>query len=94
MTETKKNTTETPTDYQKLYEKECAKNKALELKIAEFEKICNSFSEREHKASEMLKRATLEYNARTQYMLDCAKHAYISMQFAVAAAEDKKGGNK
>lgn len=79
-------------DWQKLYTEECAKNKALENKVAEFEKLCKSYSERERQATEALQRATLEYNARTKYMLDCARHAFMSMQFAEAAVT--KGGNQ
>lgn len=81
-------------DYRKLYTEECAKNKALENKVTEFEKLCKSYSERERQAIEALQRATLEYNARVKYMLDCVKHAHISMQFAIAATDDNKGGNQ
>lgn len=81
-------------NYEKLYVEECAKNKALENKAAEYEKLCKSYSERERKATEALQKATLEYNARTQYMLDCARHAFISMQFAMNAADNKQGGKQ
>ena len=81
-------------DYKTLYTEECAKNKALENKIIEYEKLCKSYSERERQAVETLQRATIEYNARIKYMLDCVKHAHISMQFAVAAANTDKGGNQ
>lgn len=81
-------------DYKKLYTEECAKNRALENKLAEFEKLCKSFSERERQAVEALQRATLEYNARVKYMLDCVKHAHISMQFATTAVDNNKGGNQ
>ena len=79
-------------DYKKLYTEECAKNKALENKVAEFEKLCKSYVEREQQSTAALQRATLEYNARVQYMLDCTKHAYLSMQFAVNAGNEQKGG--
>ncbi len=82
-------TSETTPDYKKLYTEECAKNKTLENKCTEYEKLCKSYSERERKALETLQRATIEYNARTKYMLDCAKHAYLSMQFAIAATEQQ-----
>lgn len=82
-------------DWQKLYTEECAKNKVLENKVAEFEKLCKSYSERERQATEALQRATLEYNARAQYMLDAARHAYMSMQFAAnAASRQPQGGNQ
>lgn len=109
MTETKKTTVsealkkarETATvnentiapDYQELYVNESAKNKALENKVAELEKLCKTYAEKERKATEALQRATLEYNARVKYMLDCVRHAHISMQFAIAASDDK-GGNQ
>ena len=80
-------------DWQALYTEECAKNKALENKATEFEKLCKSYAERERQATEALQRATLEYNARVKYMLDCVRHAHISMQFAVTASDDK-GGNQ
>ena len=80
-------------DYEKLYAEKVVETNALNVKVAELEKLCKSFAEREQKANAALNRATMEYNARTQHMLDCAKHALISMQFAVAAS-DKNGGNK
>lgn len=88
-----KKPTEAAPDYKDLYLKECAKTKGLENKVTELEKLCKSYSERERQATEMLQRATLEYNARTQYMLDCAKHAFLSIQFAEAAMKNK-GGNQ
>ena len=72
-------------DYKAMYEEECKKTNMLTNKCVELEKLCKSFSEQTQKA-------TLEYNARTQYLLDCAKHAYISMQFAVDAS--KEGGKQ
>ena len=80
-------------DWQALYTEEHAKNVTLENKVTEFEKLCKSYAEKEHQAVEALQRATIEYNARIKYMLDCVKHAHISMQFAVAASENK-GGNQ
>lgn len=80
-------------DYKTLYEKTLAEKTALENKCVEYEKLCKSFSEREHAATEALQRATLEYNARVKHMLDCVRHAHLSMQFAIAASEPK-GGNQ
>lgn len=93
ITDIVKKPSETP-NYEKLYVEECAKNKALENKVAEYEKLCKTYSERERKTVETLQRATLEYNARTQYMLDCARHAFMSMQFAMNATDNKQGGNQ
>lgn len=81
-------------DWQKLYVDECAKTKVLENKITEYEKLCKSYAENARQSAETLQRATLEYNARIQFMLDCARHAYLSMQFAENAAEAKKGGKQ
>lgn len=77
------------TDYKKLYMAEVAKNKTLENKVAEYENICKSYATRVQNAENALKSATLEYNARIKYMLDCSKHAYISMQFAAESKGDK-----
>lgn len=79
-------------DYKALYEEECRKNNALELKVEELNKVCKAYAEREQKMATNLQKSAIEYNARTKYMLDVAKHAYMSMQFAVAAAE--QGGDK
>ena len=81
-------------DYQQLYVEECAKNKALETKLAECEKICKTYAERDRETTATLQRATIEYNARIKYMLDCARHAFLSMQFATAATETKQGGEQ
>ena len=78
MPETKKETI----NYEKLYNEECKKNTVLENKCAEYEKICKSLTEKANQAQELLQKATLEYNARIDYVLDCTKHAYISIQMA------------
>lgn len=77
-------------DYKKLYLDSSAKAQALENKVTELEKLCESYAQREKQVTQALQQATLEYNARTQYMLDCVKHAHISMQFALAAGNEKK----
>lgn len=79
------------TDYKTLYAEECEKTKALETKCAEYEKLIKSYAATAEQNSNTLQRATLEYKARTEFMLDCVKHAYLSMQFSVAAAENKGG---
>ena len=76
------------------YKQMKAAYETLTAKYAEMQKICQSYATRATKAEELLQRATLEYNARTKYMLDCVKHAYLSIQFAEASAEkDRLGGN-
>ena len=80
-------------DYKTLYVKTAAELKTAQAKLQEFESICKSYANSAQKAKSDLQRATLEYNARVKYMLDCVKHAHISMQFAVAAVEENKGGN-
>ena len=80
-----------PLDYEKLYKEECAKTKTLENKVTEYEKLCKSFSEQATAAKNALQNATLEYDARVKYMLDCVRHAYISIQLS-ANTEQKQGG--
>ena len=79
-----------PVDYKKLYEEAIKEKQATEAKITEYENIIKAFAERERKANETLKKATLEYNARTNYMMDCVKHAYLSLQFAANTFENKE----
>jgi tRNA A37 threonylcarbamoyladenosine dehydratase len=83
--------TEATPDYKKLYVAETNKTKVLENKVAELEKLCKSFAEQANIAKDSLQRATLEYNTRTDYMLDCVKHAYVSIQMASTVSN---GGNK
>ena len=78
-----------------MYLEEVAKNKTLENKILEYEKLCKSYAEREANANKDLQKAALEYNARVRYMQDCVRHAYTSIQFAVnAVSETPVGGQK
>ena len=56
-------------------------------KMEQFAKLMQSCKEREAQLQDALKKAALEYNARVEYMLDCVKHAFLSMQFAVNAAK-------
>ena len=77
-------------DYKKLYEETVKEKQAAESKLAEYENIIKAFAERERKATETLKKATLEYNALTNYMMDCVKHAYLSLQFAANTFENKE----
>lgn len=81
-------------DWQDLYTKECAKSKALENKIEQLEGLVKSYAQNTEAAQLQLKRATLEYNARVDYLLDCAKHAFLSMQFAVNATSNMTQGGK
>ena len=64
---------------------------ALRVKCAELEKLCKAYAEGAAKAQQALQKATLEYNARVKYMIDCTRHALVSMQFA-ANASDSEGG--
>ena len=59
----------------------------FKAQITEIQKICQSYAQKAADAENLLKQATLEYNARTKYMLDCVKHTYLSIQFAEAAAK-------
>lgn len=70
-------------------------NNLLKAKLAEYEKICQSFANQADQSAKQMQSAALEYTARTKYMLDCVKHAYMSMQFAANAANNtQKGENK
>ena len=80
-------------DFEKLYIEECSKTRALENKVTDLEKLCKAFSEKERQATAAMHKATLEYNARINYMLECTKHAYISMQFAVKASDKEESSN-
>lgn len=86
------------TDYKTLYEAALTHSKEVEAKLntaenknAELEKICKSYAEQANNASNALQKMALEYDARTKYMLDCVKHAYLSIQFAVNATDNNKG---
>lgn len=77
-------------DYKALYLDSAAKLKSVENKTNELEKLCKSYAELAKQAQDTLQNATLEYNAKTEYMLDCVKHAYLSIQFALTATTKKK----
>lgn len=81
-------------NYKAMYEDAMKALAGVQNKNTELEKLCKSFAEQAQQAKANLQKATLEYNARTKYMLECTKHAYISMQFAVDAAEKSTGGNE
>ena len=98
----KRKATQTPkmdsTDYKTLYNAELSHSKELEAKLnasenknTELEKICKSYAEQANNASNTLQKMALEYDARTKYMLDCVKHAYLSIQFAANATDNNKG---
>lgn len=89
MAKDTENNTKENVNYKKLYEKEVENNKVLLIKLEEYDKIMKSLAEKASQAHNTLKSATLEYNARIKYMLDCVKHAYMSMNFA-AKADDTK----
>lgn len=69
-------------DWHAMYQKEHEENDLLKAKLAEYEHIIKSYGERERLASQNTQNIRLEANAKIQYMLDAAKHAYLSMQFA------------
>ena len=83
-------------DYKTLYNAALAHSKEVEAKLAtaetkltELEKICKSFSEQANNSNTALQKMAMEYDARTKYALDCIKHAYLSVQFAVNAESNK-----
>lgn len=78
-------------NYKAMYEA-CEKERIAAVnKVADLERLCKGYAEREAQANKALQNATLEYNARTKHMLECVKHAYISMQFATESKT--QGGN-
>ena len=59
----------------------------LKNKCEQYEKLIQTYKQAQEEATNLLNKATLEYKARTEYMLDCVKHAYISIQFSLNASE-------
>lgn len=91
VAETAKVTETVQPDYATMYN-EAVKQLTTEVaKNAELEKICKSYAEQANNASNALQKMALEYDARTKYMLDCVKHAYLSIQFAINATDNNKG---
>lgn len=83
-------------DYETLYKAALAHSKEIENRLAtaeakntELEKICKAYVEQANNTNRAIQKVTMEYNARTQYMLDCVKHAYLSIQFAVNASHNE-----
>lgn len=62
-------------------------NICLKNKCEQYEKLIQTYKQAQEEATSLLNKATLEYKARTEYMLDCVKHAYISIQFSLNASE-------
>lgn len=62
-------------------------NICLKNKCEQYEKLIQTYKQAQEEATSLLNKATLEYKARTEYMLDCVKHTYISIQFALNASE-------
>ena len=80
-------------DYKAMYQTAHEENELLKAKIAEYEKLCKSFAEREKLLRQNAQNIVTEANAKIQYMLDAAKHAYISMQFAANSVDSSKEAN-
>ena len=78
-------------NYQGMYETSVKENTALTNKVIELEKLCKTYAEKLQQSNTALQRATLEYNARSEYMLDCVRHALVSIQFALKSGN--QGGN-
>lgn len=86
-------TNNTVTDYKVLYENCLKENNVLVNQVTELEKLCKTYAEKTSNTQQLLQRATLEYNARIKHMLECVRHALVSMQFA-AQASDNEGGKQ
>lgn len=70
-------------NWEALYKNAQKEIDTLNAKLEQYVQLCESYAKRENEYKTALQKATLEYNARTDYVLDCIKHAYISAQFAV-----------
>ena len=81
----------TEPNYKDLYEKLKKEYETLSVRSSELEKLCKSYAENAQYNKQLLQKATMEYSARTEFMLDCVRHAYTSMQLAQSANETKKG---
>lgn len=77
-------------NYKTMYHKVLEENNLLTAKCAEYEKLCKSFAERERLLNQNSQNIVTEANTKIQYMLDAAKHAYISMQFAANSSNSSK----
>lgn len=62
----------------------------LKNKCEQYERLIATYKKAQEEATSLLRKATIEYNARIEYMLDCAKHNYMAMQFAVLAGHNKQ----
>lgn len=80
-------------DYKAMYQTAHEENELLKAKVAEYEKLCKSFAEREKLLRQNAQNIVTEANTKIQYMLDAAKHAYISMQFAANSTDSSKEAN-
>lgn len=89
----KAQTTVAQPDYENMYKNAVAEVNRLNEKIVQLENICKNYATQVNVANNNLKKATIEYNARVQYMLDCTKHAFLSMQFAAQASDKGEKSN-
>ena len=80
----KKAGTATP-DWESMYNNTMKEVIALKEKTTQLENLCKSYATQAENANTALKKATLEYNARIQFMLDSVRHALVAMQLAVNA---------
>ena len=72
-------------NYEDMYVNTMKELGAAKEKIAQLENLCKSYAAQTEAANTALKKATLEYNARIQFMLDSARHSLVAMQLAVNA---------
>ena len=77
-------------NYNSTVEKLEAENNMLKNKVAELEKICRAYAESNQANTQKIQSTLLEANTKIQYMLDCAKHAYLAMQFAANSTTIKE----
>ena len=65
----------------------------LNAKCEQYEQVIQTTKKTQAELESLLKKATLEYNARIEYIVDCVKHAYMSIQFAINAGKNNNSEN-
>lgn len=78
-------------NYKKLYHDAMTELKQVKAKNEQYEQLIKSYAENIQNTTNALKKATLEYDARIKFMLDCVRHCYTSMQLAAEATSEKGG---
>ena len=70
-------------NYKTLYEQALVTIQNQNTQLEEYKKVCESYAREKQQLNQQYQQLHLEHKAKTEYMLDCAKHAYLSMQLAL-----------